>query len=419
MKSTKIRKVVSAIGEIRTFSSLRNPVYRLYLFGVMGQYASMNMQMVTGSLLIYRLTDSSALLGTMSLAHALPMIICSMLGGAIADRLPKKRILYLGLFLSAIVSLGIALALSSGFLSRENEGSWWVLMVSSFLQGGIMGLMLPSRQSIIPEIVNKEHVLNAVSINTLGMNVLTLVAPAVAGFMIDSFSFQAVYYCMTGLYVYGGFVILSIKHTGRVSHSSRNILRDIQDGFRYIKNEKLLFFILGFTLMAVVLSMPYRQLLPIFVDNILNVGATGMGILFSVSAIGALAGSIVMASFPNKRRGLMLMISSLISGVALIIFSFSTSWGLSLAIIVFVGLGQTLRGTLSNAILQTYTDERYMGRVMSILMMEWGILSFFTFTAGLIAEFAPVQWVIGGFALLLIILALLAIMLVPRIRKLD
>jgi MFS transporter, DHA1 family, staphyloferrin A biosynthesis exporter len=419
MKLTKIKNPLAVIGGIRTFSSLKNPVYRLYFFGMLGQYASMNMQMVTGSLLIYRLTGSSALLGTLSLANAVPMILMSIFGGAIADRVQKKQVLFVCLFLSSIVSLSIALALTSGFLSKEHEGSWWILMVSSFIQGGIMGLMLPSRQSIIPEIVSREHSLNAVSLNTMGMNTLTLIAPALAGFMIDAFDFKSVYFSMTALYIYGGIIILFIPPTSRVSRSSRNILLDIKDGFQYIQHEKTLFFILGFALIAVVFAMPYRQLLPIFVDNILHVGATGMGILFSVSGIGALAGSLCMASFPNKKRGLLLMISCLISGVALTVFAFSNMWGLSLAVIVFVGLGQTLRGTLSNALLQSYTEERYMGRVMSILMMEWGILSFFTFAAGLIAEVIPVQWVIAGFALVLITLALLAIIFVPRIRQLD
>ena len=419
MRISDRKSPLTSLASLRTFSSLKNPVYRLYFFGMLGQYASMNMQMVTGSLLIYRLTGSAALLGTLSLAHAIPMIITSIFGGAIADRMQKKQVLYLGLLFSAAVSLGIALALTTGQLSKENIGSWWILMVSSFCQGAIMGLMLPARQSIIPEIVTKDQALNAVALNTLGMNVLTLTAPALAGFMIDAFDFDSVYYCMTGMNVYAAVIIFFVPHTSRISRSASNILMDIKDGFQYIRREKMLLFVLAFTLMAVVLSMPYRQLLPIFVDDILKVGATGMGILFSVSAIGAMIGSLSMASFPNKKRGLLLMSSSFISGVALISFSFSTVWSLSLVFIVFVGLGQTLRGTLSSALLQSYTEERYMGRVMSILMMEWGIVSLCTFAAGLMAEVMPVQWVIGGFALLLITLALLAMIFIPSIRKLD
>ena len=409
---------ISLIG-LRTFSSLRNPVYRLYFFGMLGQFASMNMHIVTGSLLLYRLTGSAALLGVMSLVVAVPMLLLSLFGGAIADRVQKKRILVLGLISSAVVSLGVAIALATGHLSRENTGSWWVLMVSAFLQGTIMGLMMPARQAIIPEIVTREQVMNAVALNTLGMNVLRLLAPALAGFLIDAFDFKAIYYAMTGMNIYAAGFIIFIPPTGRITPREGNILADIQKGFQYILRERTVLLILVFTLVVVVFSMPYQQLLPIFVDDILKVGATGMGVLMSVSGAGAMVGSLILASLPNKKRGVMLLVSGLVSGLALAIFSMSTSWGISLAFIIFVGLGQTGRITMSNTLLQTYVEGEYMGRVMSIFNMEWGLVSLGTFAAGLMCEVIGVQWVVGGFALVLTVLSILSLFFVPRIRKLD
>ena len=379
----------------------------------------MNMQMVTGSLLLYRLTGSAALLGTLSLAHAIPMIFLSMFGGAIADRLQKKQILFLGLLCSAVVSLGVAFPLTTGFLGQENPGSWWILMVSSFVQGTIMGLMLPARQAIIPEIVSKEHAMNAIALNTLGMNVLRFLAPGVAGFLIDAFDFKAVYYAMTGMNLYAAVFIFFVPHTSRANISRGNILSDIRDAFEYIIHQRIILIILVFTLGVVILSMSYQQLLPIFVDDILKVGATGMGVLLSVSGIGAVVGSLVLASVPNKKRGVILLSSGLISGIFLIGFAFSSSWIPSVVFIVFIGLGQTIRATSSNALLQSYVEPGYMGRVMSVFMMEWGLLSVCTFIAGLIAETIPVQWVIGGFAMALSVLCILALAFLPSIRRLD
>ena len=406
-------------GGIRTFRSLKNPVYRLYFTGMLGQFASMNMQMVTGSLLLYRLTDSAALLGTMSLVVAIPMIFLSLLGGAIADRFQKKQILVLGLASSAVVSLGIALALATGILSKENTDSWWILMVSALLQGTIMGLMMPARQAIIPEIVSRDQVMNAVALNTLGINVLRFLAPGVAGFLIDVFDFKAVYYAMTGMNVWAVVFMLFVPNTGRLTENKGSIIEDIQAGFKYIFSERTVLFVLLFTLIIVVFAMPYQQLLPIFVDDILEVGATGMGVLLSVSGIGAMVGSIIVASLPNKKRGVMLLFSGLIAGLALICFSFSTSWGLSLAIMVFIGLAQTGRMTMSNTLLQSYVKGEYMGRVMSVFNIEWGLVSLGTFAAGLMAEAINVQWVIAGFALILTILSVLSLSFVPRLRKLD
>lgn len=386
---------------------------------MLGQYAAMNMQNIGTSLLTYRLTGSPALLGSMALANAIPMILLSMFGGAIADRMQKKVVIILGLAGSALINIGIAICLTTGVLSSGNSGSWWILLASAFVSGAILGLMMPARQAIIPEIVQKDHVMNAVALNMLGMNVLSLAAPGVAGFLINAFDFKSVFFTMAGLNLYAAIFVFFIPHTSRITRSGANILGDIQQGFLYIRRDKKILLILGFTLIITMLSMPYSQLLPIFVDDILKVGATGMGILMSVSGAGALVGSLVMASSGSKKRGLILLIGGIISGIALIGFSFSSVWIVSLIFIVFVGLGQTIRGTISGALLQSYAEPAYMGRVMSIFMMQWGVVNLCTFIAGVMASIMPVQWVIGGLAMVLIILVGLGIAFVPRIRKLD
>jgi MFS family permease len=185
----------------QTFRSFKNPIYRFYYGGMMGQMASMNMQMLARSLLIYRLTNSAAILGAMSFANAIPMLLLSLFGGVIADRVQKKYVLLIGQAGSAVLSLGVALALTVGYLSAERAGSWWVLIATSMLQGAIMGLMQPSRQAIISEIVSEEELMNAISLNTMGVNSLQIFAPAITGFLIDAIGFAAVYYAMTGMYL--------------------------------------------------------------------------------------------------------------------------------------------------------------------------------------------------------------------------
>ena len=115
----------------------------------------------------------------------------------------------------------------------------------------------------------------------------------------------------------------------------------------------------------------------------------------------------------------MLIISTFILGLALVGFSFSNSWYLSLGLIIFVGLGQTGRMTLGNTLLQYYTKDEYRGRVMSIYLMEFGLQSFGTFAAGLLAEAVGVQWSVGGFAMVCSLLAILSFIFVPRLRRLD
>jgi predicted MFS family arabinose efflux permease len=379
----------------------------------------MNMQMITCALLIYRLTGSAAILGLMALATALPMLLLSLFGGAIADRVQKKHIIQAGQAASAVVALSVAVALNTGYLSPEHAGSWWVLMVNSVLQGAIMALMMPARQAIIPEIVGEGQVMNAVALNSLGMNTLRLVAPALAGFLIDAFDFEAVFYTMTGLYLAAVVFTSFIPATGTTSVRSSGALVDIKEGLKYIWGKTTILLILAFILVVIVLSMPYIMMMPIFADDILKVGATGMGVLVGVSGVGAMVGSLGLASLPNRRRGVMLLASSLVLGLALAGFSFSLSWPLSLGLMIFVGLGQAGRQTLGTTLLQSYSEPEYLGRVMSINMMDMGLSSLGTFLAGILAEGIGAQWAIGGFAMVLVLVSIITLLFVPRIRRLD
>ncbi len=403
----------------QTFTSFKNPVFRLYYGGMLGQMAAMTMQMVTRSLLIYRLTGSAAILGGIALAFALPMLFLSLFGGVIADRVQKKYVLITGQAISAVASLGVAITLTTGLMSPEHPNSWWILAAAGLVQGTVSGLMMPSRQTIIREIVSEEQLMNAVALNTLGMNTLRLLAPAATGFLIDRFDFQAVYYAMAGTYLMAVVFITFMPLTGTMTVSGSGTLTSIKEGLQYIRGETTIILILVFTLFVVVLSMPYMYLLPLFTEDILKVGATGMGVLLSIAGVGAMVGSLILASLPNKKRGLMLLVSSIILSLALVGFSFSNSWSISLVFMAIVGLGQTGRMTLSNTLLQYYVKDEYRGRVMSIYMMEFGLMSLGTFAAGLIAEAVGAQWALGGFAIVLTIISALAMVFIPRIRKLD
>lgn len=186
-----------------------------------------------------------------------------------------------------------------------------------------------------------------------------------------------------------------------------------------MRRDYMIMVVLLFSLVATALSMPYQQLLPIYTDDILHVSATSQGLMMSTAGIGALVGSVILTALPNRKRGLLLMSSGLIAGSALVVFSFSAMWGLSLATMVFIGLGQTFRMTIGSTLLQAYAEAEYRGRVMSIFSMQWGLMSVITFFAGLISEEAPIQWVLGSISMLLILLSALAIVFIPRFRKLD
>jgi MFS family permease len=403
----------------KVFSSFRNPVYRLYYYSLVGHWAPMQMQMVTRTLLIYRITNSGTILGMMALAGSLPMLILSLYGGALADRVEKRKILIYSQALSGVVTLAVALALSLNYLSQDVPGSWWILMVSSVLQGTIMGIMMPSRASMVPEIVSPEDLMNAISLNNMGMNVFRILSPAATGFIIAAWDFASIYYIMTALYIFSVIFLFRIPRIPPAARQGNSTVTEVVEGFRYIRGEIAIMLILLFTLGCTILGAPFNQLLPIFTEDILKVGASGLGILMSVSGVGSIVVSVVLASMPNKKRGIMMLFSGLIMSLALIAFSFTTQWYLSLFLVVFIGLGQTGQTAVGFTLIQYYVDPTYRGRVMSFMMLGFGLSSLGTFLGGILADVLGIEWSIGGLAIALGVLSTAMIAFSPRLRKLE
>lgn len=403
----------------KAFASFKNPVYRLYYLSMVGHWSSMNMQMLARNLLIYRISNSGAILGILALTNAIPMILVTLPGGVLADRIQKKNVIQYGQLASIIVSLGTTLALVFDYLSPEHPESWWVLMVSGALQGAVMGVIMPSRSAIISEIVGPDHLMNAISLNNLGMNVFRILSPALAGFLVDVIDFWAVYAIMTAMIVMSMVCIMFVPPTRVKTVEGGNSLTDVLEGWRYLRGEKTILYVLLFTVVATILGAPYSQLLPMFTEDILKVSATNMGVMITVSGIGAMIGSLILASLSNRKRGLIMLFAGIIMSVALVGFAFSQWWYLSLLLIVFIGLGSSGQMALGNSLIQYYSDATYRGRVMSFFMLGFGFSSLGAFFAGMLAGGVGVQWSVGSMAIVLVIVTVMALAMVPRIRKLD
>ena len=377
----------------------------------------MSMLLVTQALLVYRLTDSATILGILALATAVPQALLFLIGGTLADRFPKRRLIQIGQLAAGAMSLIVAIALTTGYLSRENAGSWWVLMATAVVQGIFMAVAIPARQAIIPDLVGREKVMNALALNTMGTNVFRLLAPAAAGFIIDALNFAAVFYIMAGLYGLAVILTAFIPETPRTVRQSQSTLAEAGKGLAYIWKQRTIFLIWSYAIFYIILFLPYQTMLPVFTDGVLKVGATELGVLQSICGVGALAASLVMASIPNKNRGILVLSGGAVSGLGLVLLASSNSWHLALAAMLIIGIGQSVHGTALVTALQALTDTDYLGRVMSILMMNQGLSGLGTFFVGMLAEGIGVQWAIGGFAAILVFLSVSFLALSPKIRK--
>ena len=366
----------------------------------------MNMQIMARSLLIYRLTGSGTIIGVMSLALALPALVVHLFGGALADRIQKKYLMIIGASSEAVIILVVASALQTGYLSTEHAGSWWILIAAAGFQGFTAGFTQPALVSIIPEIVRKDQVMNGISLNTMLSTAFRLIGPAVCGFLIDACDFAFVYFCMAGLYIMSAVCASFIPPTGRSTPRKGNVLTDVAEGFRYIKSNTAIMLIVIFGLLHFTSGQPYSTLMPIFTEDILKVGATGLGIISSVSSAGAMIASFVVASLPNRKRGVMLLLSGVLMGLAILGFCWSRSWYLSLGIVPFIGVAMLLYTTMSATVVQSYVPPEYRGRMQSFVGVGNSLASLGTFLAGILADIIGVQWSVASMAIMITLVSL-------------
>jgi len=408
-----------SIGQLRTFESFKYRTYRIYYASMAGNWIAQSMQMITRSLLVFRLTDSAVSIGIMALANALPAILTSLWGGAVADRISKKYILLVCRLSLALIALATALALTFGIVSTEHPGSWWLIVLAAGLEGIVNNFMMPANMSIVPEIVEEKQVMNAISLSSIGQNLFRLISPILAGWLIDSCGFSIVYFVMTALYLAGSCVTVFLPDTGSNPRRTGSTFSNMIDSLRYLKTHTVILVIIGFALLHTLAGQPYAQLLPVITETVLKISATRLGILTAVSGVGAVIGALILASLPAKRRGALLMLSGVIMGVPLMVFSASHWWYLSLALMPFIGLGPTMHGAMTSILIQTYVERDFRGRMQSLFTMSSGLSSLGTFVAGLLTTFIGVQWSLAGLAFILAAGSVLFMFLFPGLRKLD
>lgn len=434
---------------LRTFDSLREANFRWYFISMLGVFGAMNMQMLVRGYVVFQLTGSYVALGTISLANAVPGLLLSLPGGVVADRIAKKLIQQIGNALNAINTISIGVLIMFGMLSYQ------ALIANAIIQGIIQALMMPARQSMIPDIVLPKYVMNAIALNNVGMNISRMFMPALGGFILAlthvegegvSSGASIVFFVMAGLYLFSVVTLIRVPNkpieippeeriavpsrggsagghgapAGHVNRPNSGMgAADLWDGVKYMFRDRTIGMILLVNFLMVLCSMPYMMMLPGFVSDVLHGDAGMQGALMSATSVGSLAAALIIASLPSRRRGQILIWGSVLLGFALIAFSASQWFWLTMPIMVFIGIGQSTRMALSNVLVQAYADDHYRGRVMSIYMMEMSLVQIGTFFVGLLAAAIGIQWALGFMSVALVALSLGTYAFSPRMRQLD
>ena len=426
---------------LRTFESLRVPAFRWYLLAQLGSFGAMNMQMLVRSVIVFQLTGSYAALGVTSLFSAIPGLSLTMFGGLAADRFPKKRVVQIGQIASAIM------ALTMGLLLYFDQLEFWHLLVSSVVQGSIMALMMPSRQAMMPEVVGMDRLMNATALGMGTMNLMRMVGPAAGGVLLATMGGEAVYFVIVAFYGWSIVMLAKVPLTkgamataGAASALARmggrgpgarpaaggpamrrrgGSLADIGDGLRYIRHNPTILVLLTTSLAMVAFSMPYQMMLPGYVLDVLDKGPETVGLMMSIMSVGSLAATFVIASMPPRNRGRLLLFGGLLTGAALLAFPLSTAWIPIVATVVVIGVGQSLRQSLGSVLVQTYVDDEFRGRVMSVMMMQMNMAMFATFFFGILAAAIGAQITVGIMGGLMLVVVIGATIFLPRLRRLQ
>ncbi len=410
----------------RTFDSFYDREFRWFYISMLGHMASMNMQLVIRGLLAYALTESYATLGLVGLAGAMPQLVLSMFGGVIADRMPKKTVMQVGQGASLLNAAALAAAEFTGVMNIE------LLLISAALQGATMALMMPSRQAMIPDVVAPDRLMNAVALNMAGMNSMRLFAPALGGFIVAIWGFGWGFTAMCVLYILAMIAMSQLtwrpaSAPGKADQTFKQVakssMQDIGGGFSYIWRDHTMFVILAVAFITAAFGMPLQFLLPgyaadIFADTPEEGGAIA-GVLLSISAIGALAGALFLATIKDKNRGWMFLGGAATLGLGIFLFAQADGLILAGAAMVVFGLGSSFRMGLSQGLLHAYVDNAYRGRVMAVFMLQMAMMQFSTFFVGIAAEVVGIRVAVAGLGVTLMVIAAACAIFVPTVRRLQ
>lgn len=350
------------------------------------------MESVAQSWLVYRLTGSSMLLGAITFALQIPVLLFSPLGGHLADRFSRRSII----IATQAASMVIALVLS--WLTLTGRVHIWVLMVMAALLGIVNAFDVPARQSFLVEMVGREDMINAIALNSTMFNLARMVGPAMAGLLVARFGEGWCFFANGISYaaVIAGLLSMRLEPFAPPARTG-SALGNIRDGFRYVAATSPIRDLLLQLACLSFFGYPVTVLMPVFAGRIFGKGSQGYGLLASSIGLGACTGALLLASRRDV-QGLSRWLALAGAGFSLSLAAFSACrlFPVSCALLFFAGFSMMVQVGASNTLIQSMAPEAYRGRVMSLYSMVLiGISPLGAMAAGVEAEWFGAPWTLA------------------------
>ena len=390
------RVVVGGVTWRDTFAALKHRNFRLFFVGQLVSLTGSWMQYTAQGWLVYQLTGSKVLLGTVAAVGSLPMLLLSVWGGSVADRHPKRTVVLLtqtGMMLLAFV---FAALVWSGHIQP------WHILVLAALGGAAMAFDMPARQAFMVEMTSREDLMNAVSLNSSIVNGARVVGPAVAGFLMAHVG-------MTWCFLLNGLSFIAVLAGLLMMRLPRFVPpaepastgRHVVEGFAYVAGHRRLRILLLLFGVVGIFGWSYSVLLPAYATDILHVGERGYGALLSANGLGALLGALTVATYGNRVRPRRLILGGLWLFSAMLLLLAVVRWyPLVLLCLMVGGWGMLLYFSTTNTLIQTSVSDAMRGRVMGIWALVFGgMMPIGGLESGLLSQAVGVPWTVAVGAL--------------------
>lgn len=381
--------------------ALRFPLFRRFWFGLLFSVFGFRMFQFAQFWLAYELTGSALWLGFVGVADATPAIILNLVGGTVADRVDRRRmIMWTELAGATIVG-------ALGLLVWFDKASPWHVLVAVGVTSGLNAFNAPARLALYPGYVEREALLSAVALNSAAWQMTRIVGPAFAGLLIAVAGTEAVLSASSAGLLGMVYVMKTLPSVEARRREPGRALREMLEGLQFIRSHSLFLFLIGMTFFNSFFLMSFMPLMPVFAVDILDVGATGQGVLVGVSGVGSLLVTLwISTRRSNRGKGAFLIGGATMAGASLVAFSFSSeyvgSFPLALGLIFAVGTFSSMYMISVTTSLQLMVPNHLRGRVMGFWSMTWNIMPLGAMFAGVLAQVVTVPWAVavGGFAVM-------------------
>lgn len=348
-------------------------------------------EMVSLSWLVLELTDSPSKVAFVGIARMLPMAILGLIAGTVSDRIPKILILKYLQILNIVVSIVMLL------LIQSNSILYWHSYISILLTGSGWVLDFTARRALYPELFEGRILTNAISLDTASLTGSMMLGSILGGLAINVGGFSAAYVLMISMYLIALMIFINISSDNQREqpNNKQGINETIKEYLYTLKSNKLIRSTFLVTLALNFFGFPYMLMVPVIARDTLGANELLFGILLSAAGTGALCGSLIIASFNINRKGLVYVLGSIIMLVALLIFSISSSYYVSLIILFVAGLGTSGFGTMQVIISLSAVPQNLRGRAMGVIALGIGSSPLGTLLVGLLADTYGAQTALG------------------------